>query len=159
VKDLYRSLHDQGLLPSSDFAALSRFAQEPYEDLELPRELRPKNAYNLLRLIHTASRWLREGVPTFEVTGPLRDQLLSIKHGDVPLAAVLTQAEAMTPELEAARMASPLPRRPDVQTADALLRRIGEELARRFVRNGPGAFGQDAPAPPEVVFEEPDEKP
>lgn len=159
VKDLYRSLHDQGLLPSSDFAALSRFAQEPYEDLELPRELRPKNAYNLLRLIHTASRWLREGGPTFEVTGPLREDLLSIKRGAVPLAAVLAQAEAMTPELEAARSVSPLPRRPDVQTADALLRRIGEELARRFASGRPGPFGSDAPPPPEVVFEEPDSKP
>lgn len=159
VKDLYRSLHDQGLLPSSDFAALSRFAQEPYEDLELPRELRPKNAYNLLRLIHTASRWLREGVPTFEVTGPLREELLSIKRGAVPLAAVLAQAEAMTPELEAARSASKLPRRPDVQTADALLRRIGEELARRFASGVSGPFGKDAPPPPEVVFEEPDKRP
>ena len=154
VKDLYRSLYDQGLLPSSDFAALSRFAQEPYEDLELPRELRPKNAYNLLRLIWTASCWLREGVPTFTVTEPLRTQLMAIKHGEVPLAEVLQRAEAMTPDLEAARQISRLPQRPDVRRADALLRRIGEALAHRFAHAVPGPFGKDAPPPPEVDFEE-----
>jgi hypothetical protein len=155
VKDLYRSLYDQGLLQSSDFSALSRFAQEPYEDLELPRELRPKNAYNLLRLIWTASLWLREGEPIFTVPEPLRSELLSIKHGEVPLAEVLARAEAMTPELESARQNSRLPARPDAKTADALLRRIGEELARRFASAAPGPFGQDAPSPPEVDFEEP----
>ena len=29
---------------------------------DLARELRPKNAYNLLRLLVTAARWLRDGV-------------------------------------------------------------------------------------------------
>jgi len=154
VKQLYRSLADQGLLEANEFAALVRFAKDKAADFELPRELRPKNAYNLIRLLATATRWLREGVPTFEVEGALRDRLLAIKRGEVALADVLTEAEAMAPELERARDASTLPQRPDVVRADALLRRIGEELARRWVTRAPGPFGAGAPAAPEVTWSE-----
>ncbi len=51
VKQLYRSMRDQGLLPSSDFAALVAYAQQGGSAPDLPRELRPKNAYNLMRLL------------------------------------------------------------------------------------------------------------
>jgi len=47
-----------------------------------------------------------------------------------------------------------LPKRPDVARADALLRRIGEEIARRWVASAPGPFGTDAPRPPEVTWSE-----
>ncbi|HSQ65142.1 MAG TPA: nucleotidyltransferase domain-containing protein [Polyangiaceae bacterium] len=154
IKQLYRSLADQGLLDANEFAALVRFARDKSADFELPRELRPKNAYNLLRLLATAARWLREGTPTFEVEGDLRERLLAIKRGEVALSAVLAEAEAMAPELERARDASALPKRPDVARADALLRRIGEELARRWVSGAPGPFGKDAPQPPEVAWAE-----
>jgi predicted nucleotidyltransferase len=152
VKQLYRSLADQGLLDASEFAALVRFARDKAAELELPRELRPKNAYNLVRLLATATRWLREGTPTFAVEGALRDRLLAIKGGQVSLDDVLAEAEAMAPELERARDASTLPRRPDVARADALLRRIGEEVARRWASSAPGPLGRDAPAPPEVTW-------
>jgi hypothetical protein len=154
VKQLYRSLADQGLLEANEFAALVRFARDKSADLVLPRELRPKNAYNLVRLLATATRWLREGAPTFAVEGELRDRLLAIKKGEVPLEDVLAQAEAMAPELEQARDASGLPRRPDVARADALLRRIGEEVARRWVSKSPGPLGAAAPCPPEVTWSE-----
>ena len=62
---------------------LARFAAERAHDFELPRELRPKNAYNLLRLLATAERWLREGEPVFEMSGALRTRLLAIKAGEV----------------------------------------------------------------------------
>jgi hypothetical protein len=154
LKQLYRSLADQGLLDANDFAALARFAAERAHDFELPRELRPKNAYNLLRLLATAERWLREGEPVFEMSGALRTRLLAIKAGEVPLAEVLAEAESMTPALEAARDASKLPARPDVARADALLRKVGEELAARWVGRSPGPFGADAPTPPEVTWSE-----
>ena len=154
VKQLYRSLFDQGLLAAADFASLVTFARGPSTELELPRELRPKNAYNMLRLVATATRWLREGTPSFVAEGTLRDRLLSIKRGEVPLDEVLAEAEAMAPELEAARHASRLPPRPDVARADALLRRIGEEVARRWSLREPGPFGASAPPPPEVVWSE-----
>lgn len=152
IKQLYRSMHDQGLLEANEFAALVRFARDQAADFELPRELRPKNAYNLVRLIATATRWLREGVPTFEVEEPLRTRLLAIKRGEVALEDVLAEADAMAPALEAARDASTLPKRPDVTHADALLRRIGEELARRWVTRAEGPFGRDAPPAPEVAW-------
>ncbi|HEX4516748.1 MAG TPA: UDP-phosphate N-acetylglucosaminyl 1-phosphate transferase, partial [Polyangiaceae bacterium] len=154
VKQLYRSMFDQGLLEANDFASLVRFAKDKSATFELPRELRPKNAYNLVRLLATATGWLRDGAPTFEATGALRDRLLAIKHGEVSLEDVLAEAESMAPELERARDASRLPKRPDVARADALARRIGEEIARRFVTGAPGPFGQDAPEPPVVQWNE-----
>jgi hypothetical protein len=154
VKQLYRSLADQGLLAANEFAALVRFAREAPAAFELPRELRPKNAYNLLRLIAAATGWLRDGAPTFEASGAFRERLLSIKRGKVPLDDVLAEAEAMVPELERAREVSRLPKRPDVARADALSRRIGLELARRFVEGEPGPLGFNAPEPPEVLWNE-----
>jgi hypothetical protein len=154
IKQLYRSLADQGLLDANEFAALVRFAQKRAANFDLPRELRPKNAYNLVRLLATATRWLREGAPTFEVEGDLRRRLLAIKQGGVSLEDVLAEAEAMAPELERARDSSPLPKRPDIGRADALLRRVGEELACRWARADVGPFGKDAPTAPEVVWSE-----
>ncbi|WP_394841323.1 nucleotidyltransferase domain-containing protein [Pendulispora brunnea] len=154
VKQLYRSLFDQGLLPSNEFSSLVRFAREGAADLDLPRELRPKNAYNLLRLLATATRWLREGEPVFEMEGAFRERLLAIKRGLVPLAEVLAEADAMTPDLELAKRESKLPKRPDIARADSLLRRIGEELARRWMNQEEGPFGRHAPPAPEVVWNE-----
>jgi hypothetical protein len=154
VKHLYRSLFDQGLLTGSDFASLVAFARTDARELELPRELRPKNAYNLIRLVATATRWLREGVPTFAANGALRERLLAIKRGEVPMNDVLAEADAMSADLERARDASPLPKRPDVARADALLRRMNEEVARRAVLRAEGPLGQGAPPAPEVTWSE-----
>ena len=150
VKQLYRSLHDQGLLPEADFDALVAFARTGAAGFELPRELRPKNAYNLLRLIATAIGWLRAGEVTLEVAEPLRSRLVAIKRGDIALEAVLDEAEALAGDLEAARRATRLPARGDVARADALLRQIRQEAARRFVQREPGPFGRDAPPCPEA---------
>jgi hypothetical protein len=60
----------------------------------------------------------------------------------------------MAPDLERARDESRLPKRPDVARADALLRRIGEELAGRWVEQAPGPWGAAAPSPPEVAWSE-----
>ena len=152
IKQLYRSLADQGLLDANEFAALVRFAQEKSAEFDLPRELRPKNAYNLVRLLATATRWLREGTPVFEVEGALRERLLAIKGGEVSMADVLAEADGMAPALEKARDESRLPRRPDVARADALLRRIGEEIARRWLSRSGGPFGAGGAEPPEVSW-------
>ena len=91
IKQLYRSLADQGLLDANEFTALVRFARDKSADVELPRELRPKNAYNLVRLLATATGWLRDGRPTFALEGELRERLLAIKKGNVSLEDVLAQ--------------------------------------------------------------------
>jgi hypothetical protein len=154
VKQLYRSLHDQGLLAANDFASLVRYARSGGQRPPLARELRPKNAYNLLRLIVTATDWLRTGQPDFVMRGARRDRMLEIKQGRVPLEEVLGEAEQLAPALEAARDTSPLPDRPDYARANRLARRIGEELARRWVVHEPGPFGRNAPRPPEMSMEE-----
>ncbi len=148
VKQLYRSLHDQGLLAANDFASLRAFASERSYDFELPRELRPKNAYNLLRLIWTATEWLRHGEPVFAPSSAFRQRLLAIKRGEVPITDVIAEADALIPALDAARAATHLPPRADLARADALARRIGVEVARRFVSAAPGPWGRDAPPPP-----------
>jgi hypothetical protein len=60
----------------------------------------------------------------------------------------------MGPDLERAREASKLPARPDLARADALLRAIGEELARRWITREDGPLGAGAPPPPEVAWNE-----
>jgi hypothetical protein len=153
VKQLYHSLHDRGLIPAASFEALVELAAAGHQ-FELPRELRPKNAYNLLRLIATAIRWLRTGATDFRVAEPLRTRLLAIKRGDVALADVLDEAEQMAAELEAARRETDLPARGDVARADGLLRRTREELARRWVQREPGPFGADAPVLSEARWQD-----
>ncbi|MHB8874622.1 MAG: hypothetical protein ACYC8T_13115 [Myxococcaceae bacterium] len=151
IKQLYRSMSDQGLIDANDFESMKRYAQSGGRRPADARELRPKNAYNLLRLIRLAADWLRSGAPIFEATGVFRERLLAIKRGEVPLDEVLREAEALSPELEAAREASQVPEHPDYVRADALLRRIGQEVARRHVQAVPGPFGADAPPPPTPV--------
>jgi hypothetical protein len=155
VKQTYHSLHDQGLIARADFAALATYAREGGAALDAPRELRPKNAYNLLRLLATALAWLRTGTPNFVVEEPLRSRLASIKRGEVPLTDVLDEAEALTPALDVARLKTPLPARPDVARADALLRDLRAEAARRFVMQAPGPWGAAAPAPSPPSWEDP----
>lgn len=154
IKQLYRSMFDQGLLEANDFVSLVKLARNDERRFDLPRELRPKNAYNLLRLMMVAVRWLETGAPEFEVTGDFRARLLAIKKGDVPLADVLAEADGLTPRLDAARRDTKLPKQGDIVRADALLRRIGEELARRHVERAPGPWGAGAPEPPAVEWDD-----
>jgi hypothetical protein len=155
VKQLYRSMYDQGLLQTSDLAALAHFASSgEAASFDLPRELRPKNAYNLLRLIDAAIRWLRDGAPSLRVEGAFREELWAIKRGEVPLAEVLRRAEGMIPQLEEARATTKLPAQPDVARADALLRRIRQETARRWHEGAAGPLGRDAPPLPPITTQE-----
>ncbi len=153
LKQLYRSLYDQGLLPDNSFAGLAELAGRAHLELELPRELRPKNAYNLLRIVCCAVQWLRTGEPIIETHGELRDRLLEIKGGHVPLRRALEWTEEAAAGLDEAREDSPLPVGPDVEKADALLRELRSEAARRWFAEEPGPWGTDAarPEPPEEV--------
>ena len=151
IKQLYRSLYDQGLIPANDWASLRQAAKA---ELELPRDLRPKNAYNLIRLLDLAIRWLRGEPPNVRVSDELRPTLLAIKRGEVPMADVMALARELTPRLEGARQASPLPRHPDVARADRVLRAVRAEAARRYVMQEPGPWGTEAPAPPEARFDD-----
>ena len=59
----------------------------------------------------------------------------------------------MTVTLAEALQGSALPAHPDVERADALLRRIRGELARRGLDAVEGPFGRDAPAAPVAAWE------
>ena len=150
IKQLYRSMYDQGVIAANDWASLRAAAST---ELELPRDLRPKNAYNLIRLLDLAIRWLRGDPPEVRVSDALRPTLIAIKRGEVPMPDVMALARELTPKLEGARQTSPLPRHPDVARADRMLRAVREEAARRLVERVPGPWGADAPPAPEAHFD------
>jgi hypothetical protein len=149
IKQLYRSMYDQGLIAANDWASLRAAAGTP---LELPRDLRPKNAYNLIRLLDLAIRWLNGEPPDVRVSDELKPTLLAIKRGEVPTPDVMALARELTPKLEGARQTSPLPRHPDVTRVERVLREVRNEAARRCVEQVPGPWGTDAPAPPEAHY-------
>lgn len=151
IKQLYRSLYDQGLIAAADWASLREAART---ELELPRDLRPKNAYNLIRLLDMAIRWLRGDPPTVRVSDELRSTLLAIKRGEVPIPDVMALARELTPKLEGARQTSPLPKHPDVARAEQVLRAARAEAARRHVVQEPGPWGAGAPAAPEARYDD-----
>jgi RNA repair pathway DNA polymerase beta family len=151
IKQLYRSMYDQGAIAANDWASLRAASKT---DLELPRDLRPKNAYNLIRLLDLAIRWLRGEPPTVRVSEALRPTLLAIKRGEMPMPDVMALARTLTPQLEAARTASPLPKVPDVVTAERVLRDVRYEAARRCVELAPGPWGEHMPPPPEAHYDE-----
>lgn len=151
IKQLYRSMYDQGVIAANDWASLRAAATT---QLEMPRDLRPKNAYNLIRLLDLAIRWLGGEPPEVRVSDALRPTLIAIKKGELPMTDVMALAHELTPKLEAARTASPLPANPDVARADRVLRAAREEAARRWVERVPGPWGADAPPAPEAKFDD-----
>ena len=150
LKQLYRSLFDQRLIATNEWSALRAAAARTFE---LPRDLRPKNAYNLIRLLDLAIRWLGGEPPTVVVSEALRPTLLAIKRGEVPTDDVMTIARELTPKLEAARLASPLPDTADLAAAEVLLRAARHEAARRALAGEAGPWGRDAAPPPEARYD------
>jgi hypothetical protein len=151
LKQLYRSLYDQRLIATNEWTALRAAAARTFE---LPRDLRPKNAYNLIRLLDVAIRWLGGEPPVVKVSDALRPTLLAIKRGEVPTDQVMALARELTPKLEAARQTSPLPERADLAVAERILRAARTEAARRAIANEPGPWGKDAPPAPEARYDE-----
>ncbi|CAN5722901.1 hypothetical protein BH11MYX2_BH11MYX2_38830 [soil metagenome] len=151
LKQLYRSMYDQGVISANDWPSLRAAATR---ELDLPRDLRPKNAYNLIRLLDLAIRWLGGQPPEVRVSDELRPTLLSIKRGEVPMTDVMALARELTPELDAARQSSPLPKHADVARADRVLRAARHEAARRSVEADPGPWGIDAPLLPEAHYDD-----
>ena len=135
----------------NDWASLRAAART---ELELPRDLRPKNAYNLIRLLDLAIRWLSGDPPDVRASETIRPTLLAIKGGEVPMPDVMALARELTPRLAAACQSSKLPKHSDVAAADRVLRAARTEAARRSVEQLPVAWGRDAPEPAEARFDE-----
>lgn len=151
LKQLYRSMYDQGHIAANDWVALRVAAKH---ELPVPRDLRPKNAYNLIRLLDLAIRWLSGETPDVRSGAAIRPMLLAIKGGELAMTEVMELANEMTPELEAARANSPLPKRPDVAAADRVLREARAESARRWCSLQQGPWGEQAPEPPEARYDD-----
>ena len=149
LKQLYRSMYDQGHIAANDWVSLRVAAKH---DLPVPRDPRPKNAYNLIRLLDLGIRWLSGEPPSVRVPDALRPTLLAIKQGEVPMLDVMALAKELTPKLEAAREKSRLPKRGDVAAADKVLRDVRAEAARRAIHLVPGPWGEHAIHPPEAHF-------
>ncbi|MBC7975815.1 MAG: nucleotidyltransferase domain-containing protein, partial [Myxococcales bacterium] len=111
LKQLYRSMYDQGAIAANDWVSLRAAART---ELEMPRDLRPKNAYNLIRLLDLAIRWLAGEPPVVRASEAIRPTLLAIKRGEVAMADVMALARELTPRLETARQASRLPGHADL---------------------------------------------
>ncbi len=128
VKRLGRALFDRDLTPDVGASALHTYAlQADPEAVDVEAVAGAKNAYNLLRILHSGIHLLRHGSPllTIEPGRPdgLRERLLQIKQRRVPLRRVIQDARELAADLDDALHASPLPPHPDLDAADALLLR------------------------------------
>jgi hypothetical protein len=140
LKQLYRWMYDQGLIAANDWAALRIAASTR---LEPPRDPRPRNAYNLIRLLDLAIRWLGGEPPEVRVSDAIRPMLVAIKTGTLPMAGVMALARELTPRLEAAGAASRLAHRADVARPERVLRAARAESVRRAVVGEPGSWGDE----------------
>lgn len=128
LRDVARSAYDRGWTADRSVDALRVVLRQGEPTLP---PYRPKNAYNLLRILHMANRWLRTGAPMIAVDDPgLRARLLTIKAGEADLDDVLAEAEAVAAEADAALPRTPLPATPDTDAARRLLDRIRTRTAR-----------------------------
>lgn len=132
-RDLFVSQQIYGKFGVFAISQLKKFKTKLEKDPENTcRDLAPKNAYNLIRYLHIAIDWLRTGQPQFRPEGPVRDRILQIKKGEVPLIEVVQEAEDLFPKLQQAKAVSPLPAHPDVLGVSELMGQIQTAKARRF---------------------------
>lgn len=145
LRSLARSLHDRGRIADRD----PRSAAAYLAALEGPqaagwldaRADKPKNAMHLLRILHSGLSLLAGHGPLIRVPdGPLRDRLLAVRAGRVPLDEVLQEARDVARRLEEGHDRSPLPAAPDEAAARALLR-AGRRRAHAW------AIARPEPAP------------
>lgn len=143
VHALVRSLFDRGLLRASSFHALVEAVDAIGPARLAPEEVRPKNAYNLVRLLHSCLHWLTHGEPLIRVEGELREELLAIKEERTPLEQILARAHEVARQVElTAPGARSLPEEPDVEAADRLLRDARRLAARSALALPPPPAGE-----------------
>ena len=129
----------RALIAANDWASLRAAASA---ELELPRDLRPKNAYNLIRLLDLAIRWLaRRAARGARVATRSGRRCSRSSAARCRCADVMALARELTPKLEAARQTSPLPTHADVARAERVLRAARDEAARRWLARAPGPWG------------------
>lgn len=132
LKAILRSLEDRGVLAAASFDAFAEAVAEGRAAALRPAPFRPKNAYNLLRLLYSCQSWLQTGAPLIRVAGTLRETLLAVKTQRQPIETTLEMAKAVAAEVEEAAPGAKLPEAPDYSQADAFLRRCRRAAARRL---------------------------
>lgn len=134
LKRLAHSLFDSGRLPSRDYLELRGWVLSGGDEEHRP-PYRPKNAYNLLRLLHSGIQWLEQGEPLIRVEADrpddLQRRLMAVKHQEVPIEDVVEEARELAARFEVVHAESTLPEEPDVEAADALLRACRSHAARQ----------------------------
>jgi len=135
IIDLYQSLYDRGLIEERGFDVLKNYVLNSPCELIHPRKYRPKNAYNLIRLLYSGINWMKEGEPLIEVKGEIREELLLIKKGEVPIEDTIEKAHDLAKEFEKAYEVTKLPPEPDYEKADKLLRKCREQMALEHIEN------------------------
>lgn len=133
VMDLYQSFYDRGLIPERGFDVLKEYLRNNPGELTLGRKYRPKNAYNLLRLLYSGINWMKEGEPLIEIRGDMKKELLSIKRGDIPIEDTIKKAQEVAIEFQKAYEETDLPKEPDYERADEFLRICRERAAYRYL--------------------------
>ena len=131
VRGLCRSFFDRGLTGTTDFGGVMAAMERGHREGLRPAAHRPKNAYNLLRLLHSCLHWLRHGEPLMAITGPLRQELLAIKAQQTPIEQVVEQAKGLAQEVEEAAKDATLPPHPDYDAAHEFLKRCRRHAAAR----------------------------
>jgi uncharacterized protein len=89
------------------------------------RDVKAKHLVYLLRLLYGGARMLRTGALVLDV-GERREQLLSVRRGEVPFATVTTWYEQAAADFEDAARTSALPEEPDAARVDAWLISVRE---------------------------------
>lgn len=142
ITSMVRSIFDRGLVDRADFAVLVEAVRAGRRAELEPGPHRPKNAYNLLRLLHSCLSWLETGAPLIRVEGPLRETLLAIKEQRTPIEETLALAQRTAERIDEAAHDARLPEAPSYEAADRLLRDARRESARRALAV-PGPLATD----------------
>ena len=134
LDQLCDSLFDRGMTDERGFESFKDWIQtQNQDDLLLKTAYRPKNAYNLLRLLHSGIQWLRDGSPLIMIApnrpDGLRERLMAVKQSSVPIEEVIAEAHQLAADFEQAWSVSELPDEPDMHKVDALLRECRESAA------------------------------
>ena len=133
LKAILRSLVDRGTIGGVDFGEFAKAVADGRGQALRPAPYRPKNAYNLLRLLYSCLSWLTTQEPLIRVDGPRRDSLLAIKNLQQPIEQTLATAKAVAAEVETVAKSATLPESPDYERADAFLRRCRRAAARKSI--------------------------
>lgn len=121
LADLLRSFRDRGLLTTAEWEKLLAMVQAHGTASLRPPPVRPKNAYNLIRLLHSCLHWMDHHAPLMATSGAVREELLAIKEGRQEMDVVVERARDLGRLIEDRAPSTTLPEAPNHDAANAIL--------------------------------------